>query len=100
MDPGYFALVMASGIVSIGTDLLGYVVLSQVILGFTAAAFVVLVAAYILRLALFGRFVRHSLGDPTTAMAYFTVVAGTDVLATRLSMGGHAAVTLGLGAAA
>lgn len=100
MDPGYFALVMASGIVSIGCELLGYVVLSRVILGFTAAAFVVLVAAYVLRLLLFGGFVRHSLSDPTTAMAYFTVVAGTDVLATRLAMGSHSTVTLALGAAA
>ncbi|MGH9104498.1 MAG: tellurite resistance/C4-dicarboxylate transporter family protein [Acidimicrobiales bacterium] len=99
LDPGYFAWVMASGIVSIGADLLGYHVLSQVVLGFTAAAFVGLGTAYVARLWLFGRLVRKSLRDPTTAMAYFTVVAGTDVLATRLSMGGHSLVTLGLGAA-
>ncbi|HET9075656.1 MAG TPA: tellurite resistance/C4-dicarboxylate transporter family protein [Acidimicrobiales bacterium] len=100
LDPGYFALVMATGIVSIGTDLLGYRVLSQVILGFTAAGFVVLTLAYAARLVLYRRFVRRSLRDPTTAMAYFTVVAGADVLATRLSMGGHSLVAFGLGVAA
>ncbi|MGH9093405.1 MAG: hypothetical protein ACRDZR_18790, partial [Acidimicrobiales bacterium] len=37
LDPGWFAWVMASGIVSVGTDLLGYPVLSEVVLGVTAA---------------------------------------------------------------
>jgi tellurite resistance protein TehA-like permease len=100
LDPGWFAWVMASGIVSIGADLLGYQVLSQVTLGVTVAAFVVLTLAYGARIVWFRPFFRQSLRDPTTAMAYFTVVAGTDVLAARLAMAGHSSVTLGLGAAA
>jgi tellurite resistance protein TehA-like permease len=100
LDPAYFALVMASGIVSIGLDLTGYPVVSQVVLGVTVAAFVLLLLAYTARLIWFRMSFRQTLRDPTTAMAYFTVVAGTDVLASRLSLAGHSLVTLGLGAAA
>jgi tellurite resistance protein TehA-like permease len=99
LDPGYFAWVMASGIVSVGTDLLGYPLLSRIILGVTIGAFVLLVLAYTARVVWFRSWVRQSLGDPTTAMAYFTIVAGTDVLAIRLAMAGHPLVALGLGAA-
>ncbi len=100
LDSGYFALVMATGIVSIGTDLLGHLTLSQVLFGVAAAAWVVLLAAYTARLVWYPAAVRDSLRDPTTAMAYFTVTAGTDVLALRLAMGGHTSVALGLGSAA
>lgn len=100
LDPGWFAWVMASGIVSIGADLLGYPVLSQAVLAVTIAAGIGLLCAYIARLVLFGSRVRESLRDPNTAMAYFTLVAGFDVLATRLAMAGASSITLGLGAAA
>jgi len=99
LDPGYFAWVMGSGIVSVGTDLLGFSLLSRVVLGVTVTAFVLLALAYIARVIWFGTWFRQSLRDPTSAMAYFTVVAGTDVLAIRLAMAGHPLVTLGLGAA-
>ncbi|MDA8354893.1 MAG: tellurite resistance/C4-dicarboxylate transporter family protein [Actinomycetota bacterium] len=100
LDPGYFAWVMATGIVSIGADLLGYQLLSQVILGVTVAAFVALVLAYAARFAFYRSFVRQSAADPTTAMAFFTVVAGTDVLAVRLVLAGDPLVAFALGAAA
>jgi len=100
LDPGYFAWVMATGIVSVGTDLLGDHLLSQVVLGVTVAAFVGLVLAYTARLVFFAPFVRQSAADPTTAMAYFTVVAGTDVLAVRLVMATHPLVAFALGTAA
>ncbi len=100
MDPGYFAWVMATGIVSVGTDLLGYRVLSQVILGITVAAFVLLVLAYLARAIWYMPFVRHSLQDPSVAMAYFTFVAGADVLGVRLVMSGHPGYAAGLALAA
>ncbi|MHB1803144.1 MAG: tellurite resistance/C4-dicarboxylate transporter family protein, partial [Actinomycetes bacterium] len=100
LDPGYFAWVMATGIISVGTGLLGYRLLSQVVLGVTAVAFVVLVLAYGAQMVWFRPFVRQSLRDPTTAMAYFTVVAGTDVLGIRLAEAGHPLVAFGLGVAA
>ncbi len=100
LDPGYFAWVMATGIVSVGTDLLGDHLLSQIILGVALAAFVGLILAYAARLVWFAPFVRQSAADPTTAMAYFTVVAGTDVLAVRLVMASHPLVAFALGTAA
>lgn len=100
LDPGYFAWVMASGIVSVGTDLLGYPVLSRVVLGVTVAAFCGLALAYIARAILYTPFVRHSLQDPSVAMAYFTFVAGADVLGARLLMAGYPGVAAALAAAA
>jgi tellurite resistance protein TehA-like permease len=100
LDPGYFAWVMATGIVSVGTDLLDEHLLSQVVLGVAVAAFVGLVLAYAARLVWFAPFVRQSAADPTTAMTYFTVVAGTDVLAVRLVMATHPLVALAFGSAA
>lgn len=100
LDPGYFAWVMASGIVSVGTALLGYRVLSQAILVITVVAFVGLVLAYLARAVWFRPFFRQSLEDPSVAMAYFTFVAGADVLGIRLDMAGHPAFTAGLALAA
>lgn len=98
LDPGYFALVMASGIVSVGTDLLGYALISQIILAATITGFVVLIAAYLVRAIWFRPWFVQSLRDPTTAMAYFTVVAGSNVLGIRLLMAGHQRLTIVLGA--
>lgn len=100
LDPGYFAWVMASGIVSIGTDLLGYHLLSEVILVVTLAAFAVLVVAYAARAVWFPAYVRRSLQDPSVAMAYFTFVAGADVLGARLVTAGYPMVAAGLAVAA
>jgi tellurite resistance protein TehA-like permease len=96
--PGYFAWVMASGIVSVGAHLLGYGLLSAVVLGVTIAAFVVLVLAYAARALFFSAFFRQSLQAPTMLVAYFTVCAGADVLGTRLALAGHPLITAGLGA--
>ena len=100
LDPGYFAWVMASGIVSIGARLLGQRVLSDVSLWVTEGAFVVLAFAYATRFVRFGAEARASLRNPATAMAFFTVVAGTDVLGVRLDMDGHSGVAVGLATAA
>lgn len=100
LDPGYFALVMASGIISVGADLVGRPVLSRVAFGVTGVGFVVLLAAYAARLALYPGRVRASLKVPATAMGYFTLVAGAAVTAVRVLMAGHPAVALGLAAAA
>jgi tellurite resistance protein TehA-like permease len=100
LDPGYFALVMASGIISVGTDLLGYHALSDAVLGVTVVAFCGLVLAYVARAVWFAPFVGRSLVDPSVAMAYFTFVAGADVLGVRLVMAGHPGLAAGLAGAA
>lgn len=97
LDPGYFALVMATGIVSIGADLLKQVFISRVVLVAALCSFAVLFLAYLGRVILTWPWFLGSLRDPATAMAYFTFVAGTDVLAARLLMAGFPLVALGLG---
>ncbi|UUZ45464.2 tellurite resistance/C4-dicarboxylate transporter family protein [Janibacter limosus] len=84
LPPGAFAFVMATGIVSVGLDQQGLSAASNVLL-------VVAVVAYVLPvLALVGRLVGHreravaDLHDPRRAFGYFTVVAGSGVLAVRL----------------
>ena len=100
MDPGYFAAVMATGIVSIGAGLLGQSVLSEGLLWCTVAAFVILLAAYGARAVAFPRRFAHSLKEPAMAVLYFTVVAGTNVLATALLDRRLWAVALGMWLAA
>jgi tellurite resistance protein TehA-like permease len=100
LDPGYFAVVMATGIISIGAGLVGDAGLSQVLLGVTIAAFVILSLAYLARLVWFRSWVWQNLTNPATAVAFFTVTAGCDVLGTRLVTAGHVDVAFGLGVAA
>ncbi|MFC0080835.1 tellurite resistance/C4-dicarboxylate transporter family protein [Aciditerrimonas ferrireducens] len=96
LDPGYFAYVMATGIVSIGTRLLGYDLLSEVLLGFAGAGFAVLLVAYVLRLVLYPAFIRQDARNPSVSMAFFTLVAGSDVLGTRLVMADHPLIAFAL----
>ena len=93
LTPGYFALVMASGILSIGTHLEGFTRLSQLMLGACVAAFVVLSLLTILRFARFRADVREDFMDPRRAFGFFTFVAGTNVLGVRLGMSGNYDVT-------
>jgi tellurite resistance protein TehA-like permease len=60
LSPGYFALVMATGIVSRAAFLDGATVLADVLLAVAAVAYVVLVAAYGWR---FARYRREFLAD-------------------------------------
>ena len=84
LDPGYFALVMATGIVSIGSRLLGHNLIAEILLYTTTVGWIVLTLAYIIRAVRFPRRFVASLKAPSSAVAYFTVVAGTNVLATAL----------------
>jgi tellurite resistance protein TehA-like permease len=100
LDPGYFALVMATGIVSVGCRLLGYPALAEVLLVAAVAGFIILLAAYVTRAVRFPRHFASALRAPSSAIAYFTVVAGTNVLATALLAHGLWLVSLILGVAA
>jgi len=83
-DAGYFAAVMATGIVCISARLLGHTLISEVLLYCTAIAFVLLGAAYLTRAIRFPRRFLQSLANPSIAVTYFTLVAGTNVLATAV----------------
>lgn len=98
LSPGYFALVMATGIVSIAAGRLALPRISAALLVLTALEWLVLVAAYGWRAVAAAGEVRADLRSPAKAFAFFTIVAGCDVLAARLLLDGHRlpAVVLGV----
>jgi tellurite resistance protein TehA-like permease len=93
LHPGYFAFVMATGIISTGTFLLGPAWLSQALLVIASAGLVVLGAALVIRLARFRSSVAADVRAPDRVFGFFTIVAGIDVLGVRLAAAGHPLTT-------
>lgn len=85
LPPGSFAFVMATGIVSVGMAQQGFMTASRVLLVLAAVSWVLLVIALSARVLFHRDRVVADLHDPVVAFGFFTVVAGTDVLAVRLS---------------
>jgi tellurite resistance protein TehA-like permease len=94
LDPSYFALVMATGIVSRAMRLDGAVALSNVLLAAALAAFVVMSGAYALRLARYRRQFAADARDPRRAFGFFTFGAASGVLAAPLAASGDTAVAV------
>lgn len=82
--PGYFALVMATGIISIATDLLAFPVIPQFLLVVNVAAYVVLWALTLWRLLAYFPRVARDLTGHARGPGFFTLVAGTCVLGSQL----------------
>jgi tellurite resistance protein TehA-like permease len=89
LTPGYFALVMASGIISVGLRQHDRVVLSTLLLGVCGTAFVVLLALNVWRFVAYRHAVRSDFNDPARGFGFFTFIAGGNVLGVRLAMDGH-----------
>jgi tellurite resistance protein TehA-like permease len=95
LTPGYFALVMATGIISVGMHLAGVHLVSRILLGVCAVAFVVLLSLTASRLAWYRSAVVEDFLDPRRAFGFFTFVAGTNVLGVRLGIAGlHSATAV------
>ena len=82
--PGYFALVMATGIISIACFLLGMNAISLVLLVIAIVAYLVLWLLLVLRLLFFFSRVKADIRDHVRGPGFFTVVAGTCVLGSAL----------------
>ncbi len=93
LHPGYFAFVMATGIISTGTFLLGPSWLSRALLAAASIGLVVLSAALVLRLARYRSSVAADIQAPERVFGFFTIVAGIDVLGIRLGAAGHPLAT-------
>jgi len=93
LTPGYFALVMATGIISVGMELRGFVVLSRVMLGLCIAGYVILVTLTLWRLSAHRHRMAEDFMDPRRAFGFFTFVAGTNVLGARLGLAGFTKAT-------
>ncbi|RAQ94196.1 tellurite resistance/C4-dicarboxylate transporter family protein [Thermogemmatispora tikiterensis] len=84
--PGYFACVMATGIVSVAL-FLGQVFLLSAVLGWLGGGlFLFLLVVYGLRLIRYPRAVFQDATDPGKLFGYFTAVAAPGVLATRAAL--------------
>lgn len=81
--PGYFALVMATGIVSIGCRLLGLSWLAWALLDLNLVAYAVLAGLTLARAALFPRRLLADLESHARGSGFFTLVAGTCVLGSQ-----------------
>ncbi|MCC7281713.1 MAG: tellurite resistance/C4-dicarboxylate transporter family protein [Acetobacteraceae bacterium] len=88
--PGYFALVMATGVVSIANTLLGHHWIAVPLLGIAWLSYLVLCTLTLLRLVLFPGHVVRDLSNHQRAPGFFTVVAGTCVLGTQTVVVGNA----------
>jgi tellurite resistance protein TehA-like permease len=101
--PGYFALVMATGIVSTAVAGDGAALVSAAMLVIGVVCYVLLAALYAWRFASYRREFLADAGNPRSAFALFTFVAGSNVLGARFAAGGHyqaTAVLAALGGAA
>ena len=86
--PGYFALVMATGIVSNAALFLGHRGVSNLLLAVNLGAFPLLLLALTLRVARFRRELWADLSNPKLVFSFFTIVAACDVLGVQFTLRG------------
>ena len=84
--PGYFASVMATGIVSVALLLTGALPLSYTLWGIGGALLVFLAVVYTLRALRYPREMRRDFFDPSVAFGFFTFIAAVGVIATRSAL--------------
>lgn len=87
--PGYFALVMATGIVSIAAKLSDMGAIARGLLWSNVVFFVALAALTVLRCLLYPKRVLADLRDHGRGPGFFTLVAGTCVFGTQLLVVGQ-----------
>ena len=84
--PGYFALVMATAAVSIASFLLGHALIARLLVGLNWIFYLALWGLTLIRLARFPERIVEDLFDHQRAPGFFTLVAGTCVLATQTAL--------------
>lgn len=82
--PGYFALVMATGIVSIAASLLQMTLIARVLLVINVVAYVILWLLTLWRLFFYWPHLVADLKSHARGPGFFTLIAGTCVLGTQL----------------
>lgn len=81
--PGYFALVMATGVVSIACQLMGLKRIALVLIVINWLAYAILWGLTLIRLTGFRDLLVQDIADHGRAPGFFTLVAGTCVLGTQ-----------------
>jgi tellurite resistance protein TehA-like permease len=87
--PGYFALVMATGIVSNAFWFLGPRALSAALLMVNVVAFPALLTLTTLRAVRYPRLLWADMVNPRLVFSFFTIVAAVDVFGLQLALRGH-----------
>jgi tellurite resistance protein TehA-like permease len=94
--PGYFALVMATGIVSNAAHYLGHGRLSDFLMAVNLAAFPLLLVMFATRAVRFRRELWADLMNPRLVFSFFTIVAAADVFGLQLVHRGYAEPAIAL----
>ena len=94
LDPGCFAIVMATGIISNAFFLDGRRGLSDGLLAVNLAVYAWLWVATLVRATRFPAALGADLASPRLVFSFFTIVAATDVLALGIDVRGFATVAL------
>lgn len=97
LHPAYFALVMATGIVSLAASIQGFAALARVLLWLNVVFFAALWALTLVRIARHTHRVRADLADHNRSVGFFTMVPAACVLGTQaLLIGESPAAAWGL----
>jgi tellurite resistance protein TehA-like permease len=96
LSPAYFALVMATGIVSIACDRTGFPTIAEVLLWLNVVQYLVLWVLTSWRLIRYRRELFDDLTDHRSAPGFLSAVAATGVLANQLIFAGAFDLALGL----
>lgn len=92
--PGYFAMTMATGIISTGFFLHNNIFLSNTFMVITLATWLVMFFLYIWRLIKYPKIVYASLIDPKTTFVFFTFVAATNICGVLLHQHGYSTLAI------
>jgi tellurite resistance protein TehA-like permease len=98
--PGYFAVVMATGIISNAMFFENHRGWSDALFAINVGAYVVLLLMTLVRIARFPGAVWRDLTDPRLVFTFFTLVAATDVLGVGVGLRGFGSLALAMWIAA
>jgi tellurite resistance protein TehA-like permease len=101
MSPGYFSMVMATGILSLASHLLGLPLLAKALFALNAVLFAIICILAVARLAWHRRRTLGDLFDHLQAPGFFTFVAACSILGSQaLLIGGSARIAAAFGVVA
>ena len=96
LDPGCFAMVMATGVISNAFFFLGQSALSDLLLAVNLAVYPILFLLMIWRITRFKEELWVDLINPRLVFLFFTMVAGTVVLGVGIDVRGYARVAVSM----
>ncbi len=89
LSPAYFALVMATGIISLACGMLGLPILARALFALNVGGYAIIIVLMAARLVAYPRLVVADLIDHSRGPGFFTSIAGTCVLGTQFVVIGH-----------